>query len=203
MADQIIDQGPGYTIAISDTAETLVPYGPAQRPTGDVNHGWTDLRDHPEWVDRIPEAAKSKGLAELLRTMADPVSRVMSTACECAAFDQGAEGAGGPAWLVGGFVITVFRDEERNTDPQNFVELARYILGGIEPTSDHHIGFEMIVEPMKSYFGRSDCYDLMIKPFGRGASETDAWTAFDHAASAAAKALTRDRPNTTEFAETP
>lgn len=193
MADTIIDQGPGYTIALSDVAATLVPYEGCERPTGDVNHGWIDLKDRPDLVDSIPEARKSEGLAEILRVMAAPSSRVLSTACECAAFDD-SDRESAVRWQAGGFVIAVFRDDEQNTAPQNFIDLARYILQGIQPSDRHVFGFELIVEPLKAYFGRTDCFDLMIKPLGYGASEAAAWAAFDHAAHAVAAAIKRDRP---------
>lgn len=196
MEDEILFQGPGYTIARTHKAETLVPYGYAERPNGHVNHGWIDLRDHPERVAEIPEAHRSAGLAKLLRAMADPVSKVMSSACECAAFDNSADASDRPPWQVGGFVMAVFREVDRNTEPQNFVDLAGYLLNGVGPSSEYQFGFEMIVEPLKTFFGRSDCYALMIKPMGYGVDESEAWEAFDHAASSIAEALSRDRPQT-------
>lgn len=65
--DEIIEQGPGYTIAITDEAGTLTNYSACVRPDGSINHGFLDLRDQPELVERVPEAAKSEGLAEILR----------------------------------------------------------------------------------------------------------------------------------------
>jgi hypothetical protein len=64
---EILYQSPGVTIALSRKAETLVPYGAADRPNGDRNHGFFDLRDNPTAVNGIPEAAKLAGLAEFLR----------------------------------------------------------------------------------------------------------------------------------------
>lgn len=193
MDDQILFQGQGYTIARTFNANTLVPYGPAERPNGNMNYGWIDLRGHPERVGEIPEATKSAGLAKLLRVIAVPVSKVMSGGCECAAFDRGLD-FDGPRWLVGGFVDVMFIDAERNVDPQNHVDLAGYILSGIGASDTLIIGYEMIIEPLKTFFGRGDCHALMLKPQGYGPDEATAWAAFDYAAAAAADSLGRDRP---------
>ena len=194
--DVIVNQGPGYTIARTNKASTLVPYGRADRASGDINHGWLDLRDHPERVGQVPEAAKSAGLARLLRVIADPVSKVMSSACECAAFKRAPDDDEGQNWQVGGFVITMFKDGDRNTDPDALIELASYLLQGIAPTESHHMGFEMLVEPLRLFFGRTDCFALTIKPHGFGASENEAWLSFDYACDALASAVERDRPKT-------
>jgi hypothetical protein len=88
MQAEILYQGPGYTIARTDTPETLVPYEPARRRNGDMNYGWIDLRDRPERVQDVPEAARSEGLSKVLRMIADPVSQIMSIGCECQAFER-------------------------------------------------------------------------------------------------------------------
>ena len=76
LTDRIVEQGPGYTIAISDVAGTLVPYLPAPRPDGSSNHGWTDLRGRPDLVNQIPEAARSAALSRILTVIADPHRRL-------------------------------------------------------------------------------------------------------------------------------
>jgi hypothetical protein len=182
-------QAPGITIAQSDEAGTLVPYGEVEHDDGHTNHGWTDLRDHPERVSQIPEATRSPGLARLLRVIADPVSRIMSSACECHAFDRTQVEHSGPPWQVGGFVVVMFKDAERNQDPENLLDVAARIAEGITPTEKHHIGFEFIVEPLKYFFGRSDCHAVLLKSLGYGSSEAEAWAAFEYATSAIADSI--------------
>src|SRR3546814_20925396 len=65
MADRIICQGPGYTIAESDKASGMVPYHAVVRANGDQNQGFIDIRDRPELVSLIPELQKSDGFAAL------------------------------------------------------------------------------------------------------------------------------------------
>ena len=96
MQTEILHEGPGWVIARSDTPGTLVPYGQTERPDGSMNHGWIDLRDRPDRVASVPEAARSIGLFKLLQVIADPVSKVMSIGCECAAVEEGI-----PRWRVG------------------------------------------------------------------------------------------------------
>ncbi|MDD3183148.1 MAG: hypothetical protein PHD48_10160 [Alphaproteobacteria bacterium] len=192
MDDEILFQGPGYTIARSYRPETLVPYFPAEHGDGNINYGWIDLRERPDQVDSIPEARKSIGLANLLRVLAQPSSKLMSNACECGLFDQGAESKG-PRWTVGGFVTLMFKDPQKNAKPENLIELAQYILGGISPTTEHLISYEIFIEPLKCFFDRTDCFALTLKPYGHASTEQQAWASFHHAASAAADAIQRGR----------
>jgi hypothetical protein len=85
-----------------------------------------------------------------LRVIADPVSQIMSVGCDCHAFERSTEESDGPRWSIGGYVAVAFKDAERNLDPNNLVEMARFILTGIGASSEYYIGFEMIVEPLKS-----------------------------------------------------
>ncbi len=163
MDDEILYHTPLYTIARSFAAETSVPYGPVERPNGDIKHGWIDLRDAPERVATIPEAQRSEGFADLLRVISDPVSKIMSSACECAAFDHGQD-VKSRRWQVGGFVMVMYKEAEQNTDPQNLVNLAGLIVTGVKPADAYQISYEMIIEPLRGFFGRTDCYALMMKP---------------------------------------
>lgn len=192
MQTEILDQGPGWVIARNNTPGTLVPYGPAQRPSGAVNYGWIDLRDHPERVAFVPEAARSEALSKLLRVISDPGSKVMSIGCECAAAERPKE-EDNPRWQVGGYVAVAFKDADLSCDPQKLVNVAYFILSGIGPSSEYHIGFELIVEPLKFFFGRTDCHALVIKPLGRGNDEPQAWAAFEHAVGAVAGAIEKGR----------
>jgi len=187
--DEILFQGPGFTIARSHVPGTLVPYASANRADGNVNHGWLDLRGRPDLVSQIPEARKSAGLTKLLEAIAQPSSELMSSGCECAAFDHGEE-APNSRWHVGGFVDVMFKDAERNRDPESLVTLARRLLAGVRGSEEHHFGFEMIVEPLKAFFGHDGCHALMAKPIGYGPDEQKAWTNFNFAASALADAVT-------------
>jgi len=186
--DEILFQGAGYTIARTARAETSVPYGAAARHDGNRNYGWIDVRGRPELVDSIPEVQRSTGLAHLLRAIAAPQSPIMSSACECAAFER--VGESNRRWQVGGFVVVMFQDADLNADSQNLVNLATQILRGIAPTQEHQIGFELTIEPLRTFFGRGDCFALMLKALGYGREEADAWSAFGYAASAAGDSIT-------------
>ena len=191
MADEILKQGRGYMISQSDIAATAVPYGPADREDGDRNYGFVDLRDQPDLVDEIPEAKKSDGLAELLRAINAPGSALMSIGCECGAFSQEAAQEGGPTRYIGSYVAITFRDPGRNSEPKALIDLARAILGRVRIDERHIVTFEMILEPLKHFFGRSGCFELLVKPAGRGRCDQEAWEAFDHVTFATAAAIRR------------
>lgn len=186
--DEILWQGPGATITRSYRPGSLIPYGRVTRPDGRINHGWIDLRGRPELVASIPEAQASEGLLRLLRVIATPGSPLMSGACECGVFDRPELGAA-QRWQAGGFVTVVFQHAEKNVDPQALIELAADILRGVRFTPEYGMAFEMMVAPLKLFFERTDCHDLLIKSVGVGASESKAWEAFNYAASAAAQRL--------------
>ena len=187
-SDEILYQGPGYTIAKSSRAGTLVPYPSVKRPDG-TNHGWIDTRNNPDLVSLIPEAWGRPGLTDLLTVVARPGSPVMSSGCECGLFEHSVDGK--PKWHAGGFVMLMYEDGDRNSDWKQLETLATWIMSGINPTENHFIGYEIIIEPLKHFFGRTDCYALMFKPMGYGDTEESAWSAFDFAASAAAESLAR------------
>lgn len=188
--ETVLEQGPGYHILMSSMPRTLVPFPPAEHDEG-INHGWIDLRGRPDLVASVPEAARSKGLAELLRAIADPASELMTGGCECGLFESETDGV--PPLYVGSYVDVMFKDAHRNADPQNLVDLATSILAGVRPSADHFVMYDLIIEPLKAFFGRRDCFSLMIRPMGFGSTEASAWAAFDEATRAVARAIENGR----------
>jgi len=193
MEEIILLQGPGYTIAQTSCAGTLVPYGPAVREDGNINHGWRDLRASPELVDNIPELSKSSGLKALVKAIAAPDSRIMSIGCECGIFKLPADTIDGYVWQAGGFVDVCFIDLESNKNPENFIAMSKEILSGIPANSEHSFSFEMMIEPLKSFFGHSGCHGLNIKPMGHAVTEDAAWVAFNYAANEVARVIVESR----------
>lgn len=171
MAATIIMQGPGFTIAQTDEAGTAVPYGAVDRPSGDRNYGFIDLRDRPELAITVPEAHDSIGMQEVLRALNARDFRFMSLGCARGLFPRQDAQAGEPTYLCGGYIQVAYRDSALNTDPGRFVALSQVILRGIFPSDEHHFSFEMIVEPLRGFFGDADRHALMIKPHGYGDSE--------------------------------
>jgi hypothetical protein len=191
MNDEILSQGPGFTIVRTYKADTSVPYSRHEHENGDINYGWLDLRSHPERVPSVPEAKKNKGLADLLLVMAQPCSEIMSSTCECALFEN-TDHPRRFQWVAGGLVTTMFLDAEKNANHNNLINLAIYIVSGITPNSQYSIAYEMYVEPLKRFFSRTDCFVLTIKPFGFANAPRSAWSAFQYAATAAANAIQRE-----------
>src|SRR5713101_5473039 len=78
----VVMQGPGYTIARTETTETAIPYGAVDRPNGRRNHGFIDLRNYPERAVVVPEAQDSVGMQAILQAVNAPGFRFMSLGCE-------------------------------------------------------------------------------------------------------------------------
>ena len=95
----------------------------------------------------------------------------MTLGCESAAFERTDALPGEPQWQAGGYVVVTFQDAIRNTDQDRLVELAYQILRHVSGAGDFHIGFEMEVQPLKLFFGRTDCYVLQMKPLGYGSDK--------------------------------
>ena len=188
----IVHQGPGYIIANATTAQTLIPYSASHGGVGGPNHGFIDLRGSPGRVSSVPEAQKSAGLAEILAAVARPDSHLMTSSCECVLFDLGSQ-TKYPQYRVGGYVDLMFQEADRNRSPNTLEDLAVYILAGITESNDHRIRYEMVIEPIRAFFGRSGCHALLCKPYGYGDTETQAWSAFNHAAHSVALSLGRNK----------
>lgn len=185
----VLHQGAGFTIAASDEANTCVPYSEADHGQGERNHGYLDLRDNPERVQQIPEAQKTAGLAAFLEAISTSPT-IQSTTCEAAVFSP----VGDRELFQGGsFINVMFRDEEQMKDPGALEALALYLLQGVQPTDEHQIGFEMVIEPLKHYFGASGCFTLEVKAIGFGTTEEEAWASLDHCLLALRDSLVRDR----------
>src|SRR4051812_6141615 len=82
MADMVIMQDSGYTIAQTDEAETAVPYGSVDHHDGTRNNGFIDLRDRPELAATIPEAQASVGMQAILQAVNARGFRFMTLGCE-------------------------------------------------------------------------------------------------------------------------
>lgn len=144
---EIVHQGPGYTIAKATIAQTLVPYGAMLSNLGDQNHGFVELRGRSDKVCLVRETQKSKGLAAILSTIACPDSPLMTSGCECDLFDLGSSNER-PRYQVGGYVDLMFQEADSNTSLKAHEDLAIHFLNGISGSNDHHIGYEMIIEPL-------------------------------------------------------
>jgi hypothetical protein len=181
MADQILYQDPGITIAQTDEALTAVPYGPQAHGDSDQNHGWTDLRDNPDGVADVPEAQKSVGLAELLRALAEP-GALMTSGCECGLFPGGDKMA--HTHYVGGYIDVMFRDGQLNTPERLYAALEQWLPSVPAPAPGTYYDYEFIIQPLRNFFGERDRFSVMVKPIGRGRTPNEAWSAFDAACNA-------------------
>ena len=191
MGDRIVEQGQGYVIALSDEATTSVPYVSSDRQDGDRNYGFVDLRDQPDLVEQIPEAKKSEGLADLLRAINSKNSLLMSIGCECGLFYQEVGQDGDPNCYIGSYVDITYRNSDTIRDSQPLIDLARLLLDQVRLDTPLLIRFDMIVEPIRHFFGQPNRFALQLRPIGFGQSEPEAWEAFDLATFALAMAVRR------------
>jgi hypothetical protein len=183
MTDTILESGQGFVIALSDIAVSAVPYRAEDRDDGQRNHGFIDIVDHPELAVSIPEAQKSPGLLSLLKAINAQDSAFFSIGCECGMFSRDAK-ENEPDRYVGSYIAIAYRQPEYNK-PERLKELAIEILERFGPI-EHIVNFEMIIEPLKSFFGKEGIYELNIRIFSYGKSDEEAWTGFDAAGKRAA-----------------
>jgi hypothetical protein len=189
MADKIIHQIPGFIIALSNVAVATAPYAEFSREDGSVSGAYVDLRDRDDLVETIAEARGSPGLRAVLSALNTKGSPFMTIGCEKGVFPCGDGGAGKPTCYVGAALDIVFRDDWRNRDPDQFVLLARAIVNNARSDPEQAFCFELIVEPLRQFFDRQDCFTLNLKLQGYGLSETAAGAAFERAAAEARRAI--------------
>lgn len=188
MALTIIAQGPGYTIARDDEAHSSVPYGPVDHQDGNRNYGFIDLTDKPELATRVPEAQRSAGLVRLVQALNKPGSRFLSLGCECGLFYREPAPDEEPDRYVGSYVAVAFRAPEFNSADRIF-KLANSVLQRTEGSPNHHIGFEITITPLRSFFGHDGCFEMHTNALGYGRSDERAWEAFGFACHALAAAF--------------
>lgn len=188
MASIIIAQGPGYTIARDDEPHSSVPYGPVDRHDGNRNHGFVDLVNRPELATSIPEAQRSAGLVRLLQAVNKPGSAFLTLGCECGLFQQDAKSNDEPDRYIGSYIAIAFRSPGFNTAERIF-ELARCVLSRTAGSPVHHIGFEITITPLRTFFGHDGCFEMHTNALGYGRTDDQAWEAFGFACTALAAAI--------------
>lgn len=195
--DQILFQGPGYTIAKTDQAETMTHYlgmsSEEQAETGWMRGPYVDLIANPCAIDSIPELAKSPNLKALIAAAIGPEAQLFTIGCDVGEFPG--VGDKGPGAHVGAYVSYAFRDYEKASNLQRNIDLAIWMLSGMKdaPPDGLSVNFEFIIEPLKSFYGKLGAFSVMAKPIGYGDNFEKAWLSFDWAASKLAESVARQR----------
>lgn len=188
MAYKVLEQGPGYTIAIDDEAHSSVPYGPADRDDGNRNHGFVDLAGRPELVAGIPEAQRSPSMARALEVINAVGSQFRTVGCECGLFHHERPVHGCDRY-IGSYIAITFRDVAANT-AERIERLAKAMVARIAfENPDHLVTYEITVTPLRHLFGQRDRFELHVNAMGHGASDDGAWSAFGTACSGIANAF--------------
>ncbi|WP_164753137.1 hypothetical protein, partial [Mesorhizobium sp. M7A.F.Ca.CA.001.05.1.1] len=96
--------------------------------------------------------------------------------CEHHAFDRGENDPSGFRWQSGAFVVTAFDDGRLNRSAENHIALAKEIWDNIAAPVTWRVPmqYELTIEPLKTFFGQSDCHCLMLKALGYGQSKDQA-----------------------------
>jgi hypothetical protein len=186
MSNEIIEQGPGFTIYRTTDWGPPVPYPNAEREES-VNHGFFDLRDRPEQVEEIPEAQGSPGLQSILRALNRAGGPLMSLGCELRLNDVDKPDIEIRRYMHSYTDIT-YRNPERNSEESQLVHLAKLLLSRIEGSNEVMFGFELGIQKMKHFFGNSG-YNLSLGISGYGRTDEQATAAYEFAAERTAPAI--------------
>lgn len=96
-----------------------VPYEGSgiQRPDGGVNHGFTNLKRHPERIDAIPELASDPALRSLMAAIDRPGTGVFGIACDSKTIldSRGCR--------LSGYVEFALNERDEVTDAANYFRL--------------------------------------------------------------------------------
>jgi hypothetical protein len=189
MSDEIIKQGPGFTIYRTTEWGPPVPY-PAMPREDSMNYGFMDLRDHPERVEHIPEAQQSAGLQQILRVLNRVGSSLMSLGCEYR-LNSKDDARDGYACYFHSYTDLTYRDPVSNSSEDQLIGLAERFLREIVPREDTVFGFELGIQRMKGFFGARVAYNLSLGISGYGRTEEEASRSYEAGVQASAAALAK------------
>jgi predicted nucleotide-binding protein len=189
MSDEIISQGPGFTIYRTSDWGPAVPYRAAPREES-VNHGFMDLRDHPELVAAIPEAAASPGLRQILHLLNEPGSPLMSIGCE-RRLNSRNDPRDEYKLYYHSYTDLTYRDPAKHAAECQLVQLANDFLHGVIGVADAVFAFELGIQRMRAFFGTQAGYVLSLGLSGYGRSEEEAGYSYEAGAQATANAFSK------------
>jgi hypothetical protein len=187
MADEIIRQGNGFTIYRTTDWGPAVPYL-AEAREDSMNHGFLDLRDRPDLIKLVPEAAKSEGLGEILRALNVAGSPFMSLGCEHRLNPLDGSANGFTCYFHSYTDIT-YRDPVRHASEEQMIELADRFLSLVSGHPGAVFAFEIGIQRMRHFFGCRAGYNLSLGLSGYGQTEEQAAASYDAGAREAAKAF--------------
>ncbi|MBX5210789.1 hypothetical protein [Rhizobium sp. NZLR11] len=189
MTDKVIAQVPGFIIYRTTDSGPPVPYVPEAREESS-NHGFMDLRDHPELVDAIPECMKSPGLADLIRALNEAGSLLMSIGCECKMNDREPDDGNPFLRYFHSYTDLTFRDPARHATEDQLVTLAKAMANSIQFEEEVPCSFELGVQRMKHFFG-GEGYNLSMGLSGFGSDEAESRANYEKAAALTAAMFRR------------
>jgi hypothetical protein len=156
---------------------TGIPYVPQDRGTS-INHGFMDLKTHPELIASVPELQDCPELEELIRVINDSRSEFASIGCEKALFEvteeKTAARAAGFTHEFGSYVDFVFAIRAKNT-PEGLLAVARDIsdFGSRAPST---YGTNVEFEGKRTKYGDTgeEHFLLLFRLVGFGSSPDQA-----------------------------
>jgi hypothetical protein len=128
-----------------------IPYAGTDeaRPDGGVNHGFMDLKGHPERLDLVPEAREDRAIAGLMRAINARDTGVFSIASMSSA-EPGVHGA-----AYNGYLEIAFNSRHQVEDPANYFALFLQFDRLLAARVFHHaVEFEWELNP--AYFSAGD-----------------------------------------------
>lgn len=136
-----------------------IPYAGSDevRPDGGVNHGFTDIKGHPERLDEVPESRDDPSLAHLMRTISAPDTGVFSIASmsEVESCDRGVQRSG--------YLEIAFNSRQRVESAADYFDLflrfERLLAARAFP---HAVGFEWELCPAHFSAGDIGGYSVAI-----------------------------------------
>lgn len=182
MSDEIISQGPGFTIYRTSDWGPAVPYRAEPREES-VNHGFMDLRDHPELVASIPEAATSPGLRQLLYVLNQPESPLMSIGCE-RRLNPRNDPQDELRLYYHSYTDLTYRDPAKHATEGQMVQLANDFLHGVIGVAGAVFTFELGIQRMRAFFGSQAGFVLSLGLSGFGRTEEEARHCYEAGAQA-------------------
>jgi hypothetical protein len=158
----------GCGIWLGDSWGPPVPYPPARRSNGNINHGYAHLKGRPESVCEVPEVAGWPELQKFLEVVNAAETPIESVGCE-----KAYEIIDAKHLRLGSYIDIIFTVPKFNDGPENLLNLAWHLAQSVQGCEKWGGDNSFVLQRLKGLAGSSNPCGLMlqIKNIGRAQDE--------------------------------
>lgn len=166
--DVLLYQDESVTVFVDNKWGPPVPYPPAPREEGRMNHGYVRLKGNPEMIERIPEAKGWPEYQQFLRRINADTSPIEFVGCEKGHFPCY---RGEAKVQLGSYTDVIFTETSLNDEPRNFLKLADAFGQAMRGSREWWSIAEIAIQRSKGFIDCNQPWLLMLRVLGHGRDE--------------------------------